>query len=175
MKILIYTTHRTGSTSLANFLMFNFHYDYQREKYFRNEFFKKEIEGENNIIIKLTPDEESYDKIKNLFDKRIILIREDIQSQAESRIYAEKENKFFSAYNIPKSFLIDNDELIKSQMEVIIKENELLKKCGDCLHITYEELYKSNLGILKLEEYFDTKFKYGLEYKRYRNMNQNLI
>jgi hypothetical protein len=175
MKILIYTTHRTGSTSLANFLMFNFNYDYHREGYFRNEFFKKHIETSSGIIIKLTPIEVEYDLVKDMFDKRIILIREDIQSQSESRIYAEKENKFFSAYNIPESFLIDNNELIEWQKQVIIKENELLKKCDNCLHITYEELYKSNSGILKLEKYFDTKFKYGLEYKRYRNMNQNLL
>jgi hypothetical protein len=171
MKILIYTTHRTGSTSLANFLMFNYSYDYQRHNYFKSV----RNNMPNDIIIKLTLNEEGYNEISNYFDKRIILIREDIQSQAESRIYAEKENKFFSAYNIPESFLIDNNELIECQKQVIIKENELLKKYDDCLHITYEELYKSNSGILKLEEYFDTKFKYELEYKRYRNMNQNLL
>lgn len=175
MKILIYTTHRTGSTSLANFLMFNFNYDYHREGYFKNQFFKKDIENSNGIIIKLTPMEANYESVKDIFDKRIILIREDIQSQAESRIFAEKNGKFFSSYKIPESFLVENQSLIEWQKDVIIKENVLLKNCNDCLIITYEELYKSADGITKLEKYLDTKFKYGLEYKRYRNMNQSLI
>jgi hypothetical protein len=175
MKILIYTTHRTGSTSLANLLMFNFNYDYHREGYFRNQFFKKNIENSNGIIIKLTPMEAEYNSVKNIFDKRIILIREDVQSQAESRIFAEKNSKFFSSYKIPESFLVENKLLIEWQKEVIIQENELLKKCDDCLIITYEELYKSDIGITKLQTYLNTKFKYGLEYKRYRDMKQNLI
>jgi hypothetical protein len=61
-------------------------------------------------------------------------------------------------------------------MQSIIKsENDVLSSYSNCVHITYDELYKSNIGIFKLEKYFDTKFKYGLEYKRYRNMNQRLI
>jgi len=171
MKILIYTTHRTGSTSLANFLMFNYSYDYQRHNYFKSV--RNNIP--NNIIIKLTPNEESYNEISNYFDKRIILIREDIKSQAESRVFSDVFGKKFSSYNISDSFLNEYSEQILEMQFIIKSENSELSSYSNCLHITYEELYKSNSGILKLEEYFDTKFKYGLEYKRYRNMNQNLL
>jgi hypothetical protein len=171
MKILIYTTHRTGSTSLANFLMFNYSYDYQRHNFFKN--IRNNIP--DNIIIKLTPDEENYNEISNYFDKKIVLIREDIKSQAESRVFSNIFGKKFSSYNIGESFLKQySNEIL--EMESIIKlENNKLLSYNDCIHITYDELYKSNIGIFKLESYLNTKFKYVLEYKRYRNMNQNLI
>lgn len=171
MRILIYTTHRTGSTSLANFLMFNFEYDYQRYSYFKNNLNNLP----KNIIIKLTPLESFYNDISNLFDKRIVLIREDIRQQSESRIFSEVYGKKFSSYSISETFLKEYDSDIESMCEIIQSENDELKKIKNCLVLTYEELYQSNTGIQKLEKYFDTKFKFELEYKRYRNMNQNLV
>jgi hypothetical protein len=171
MKILIYTTHRTGSTSLANFLMFNYSYDYQRYNYFKSV--RNNLP--NDIIIKLTPNEERYDEIGNYFDKRIILIREDIKSQSESRVFSDVFGKKFSSYNISDSFLNEYSEQILEMQSIIKSENDELSSYSNCVHITYDELYKSNIGIFKLEKYFDTKFKYGLEYKPYRNMSQILI
>ncbi len=171
MRILIYTTHRTGSTSLANYLMFNFAYDYQRHEYFK----KNKESLPNDIIIKLTPNEESYDDVKNLFDKRIILIREDVKSQSESRVYSEIFGKKFSSYTIQNNFFKEYASEISNMYKLIELENNMLIKYSDALQLTYDELYKSNVGIFKLEEYFGRKFKYGLEYKRYRNMNQTLI
>lgn len=171
MRILIYTTHRTGSTSLANFLMFNYSYDYQRHEYFK----KIKDNLPNDIIIKLTPNEIDYDIIKNLFDKRIILIREDIKEQSESRVYSEIFGKKFSSYTIKNTFFKKYSNEIAEMYKCIECENKLLLSCEDALQLTYNELYKSNIGIVKLEKYFNTKFKYGLEYKPYRNMNQNLL
>lgn len=171
MKILIYTTHRTGSTSLANFLMFNYSYDYQRYEYFK----KIKNNLPNDIIVKLTPYEEDYDNIKNLFDKRIILIREDVKSQSESRVYSEVFGKKFSSYTIENNFFKEYAAQIAEMYKCIELENKSLIEHTDALQLTYDELYKSDIGIFKLEEYFKTKFKYKLEYKRYRNMNQNLI
>jgi hypothetical protein len=151
--------------------MFNYSYDYQRHNYFKSV--RKNIP--NDIIIKLTPNEESYNEISNYFDKRIILIREDIKSQAESRVFSDVFGKKFSSYNISDSFLNEYANQILEMQSIIESENNELSSYSNCVHITYDELYKSNIGIFKLEEYFDTKFKYGLEYKRYRNMNQNLI
>lgn len=171
MKILIYTTHRTGSTSLANFLMFNYSYDYQRHSYFT----KMKSNLPNDIIIKLTPNEEKYNDIKSLFDKRIVLIREDINAQSESRVYSEVFGKKFSSYSISNDFLYEYKSEIKKMSEVIVNENKMLSKLSDCLVITYDQLYKSNEGVTIIESYLDTKFQFGLEYKQYRNMNQNLV
>jgi len=171
MRILIYTTHRTGSTSLANFLMFNYGYDYQRYLYFKNNF----TILPKDIIIKLTPYESLYNDVKYIFDKRIVLIREDLKSQAESRVFSEKFGKKFSSYSIPNNFLNDFKSEIIDMQSTINSENEKLKKIEDCLLLTYEELYQSNSGLSKLEEYLDVKFKFKIEYKRYRNMQQNLV
>jgi hypothetical protein len=151
--------------------MFNYSYDYQRYEYFK----KNKESLPNDIIIKLTPNEESYDNVKNLFDKRIILIREDVKSQAESRVFSDVHGKNFSSYNISDSFLSEYANQILKMQSIIKLENSELNSYSNCVHITYDELYKSNIGIFKLEEYFDTKFKYRLEYKRYRNMNQSLL
>lgn len=171
MKILIYTTHRTGSTSLANFLMFNFNCDYQRFNYFKDNFNNLP----NDIIIKLTPLEVDYHNVSNIFDKKIILIREDIRQQSESRVFSEIYGKKFSAYSIPQSFLKEYSFDIDEMCKLIESENNQLRKLQDCLIITYEQLYNSNEGISMMESYFDTKFKFSLENKRYRNMNQNLV
>jgi hypothetical protein len=171
MKILIYTTHRTGSTSLANFLMFNYGYDYKRHSYFKRKF-NTDI---SDIIIKLTPYEEPYEDVKDLFDKRIILTRLDVKSQAESRVFADVFGRKFSSYSINDSFLNEYSTKINEMEELIKLENKNLSNYTNCLHITYEELYQTKIGIIKLEEYFDIKFKYNLEYKRYRNMNRTLI
>ena len=171
MRILIYTSHRTGSTSLANLLMFNLNCDYQRYNYFKNNFNKLP----NDIIIKLTPNEIKYENISDIFDKRIVLIRNDIRLQAESRIYASKVKKMFSSYTISEDFLIKYQKEINDEIKIIDKENQLLKRCKDCLYITYEELYKSNNGINKIQKYLDLNFKYGIEYKPYRNMIKSLI
>lgn len=171
MRILIYTTHRTGSTSLANFLMFNFNYDYQRFNYFKDNFNKLP----NDIIIKLTPLEMNYNSVCNMFDKKIILIREDIKAQSESRVYSDIFGKTFSSYTIENNFFKEYAYEISEMYKLIESENRMLSNYKDALQLTYDELYKSNVGISKLEQYFDTKFKYELKYKRYRNMNQSLI
>jgi hypothetical protein len=151
--------------------MFNYSYDYQRCDYFKSV--RNNIP--DNIIIKLTPNEENYNEITKYFDKRIILTREDIKSQAESRVFSNVFGKKFSSYNIPNSFLNEYTNQILEMESIIKLENDTLSLYSDCIHITYDELYKSNIGIIKLEQYFNTKFKYKLEYKRYRNMNQSLI
>ena len=171
MRILIYTTHRTGSTSLANFLMFNFNCDYQRFNYFKDNFDKLP----NDIIIKLTPLEINYNSVCNMFDKKIILIREDVRQQSESRVFSEIYGKKFSAYSIPPSFLKEYASDIDNMCNLIESENNELKQLKDCLIITYEQLYNSNEGVSVMESYFNTKFKFELENKRYRNMNQNLV
>lgn len=171
MKILIYTTHRTGSTSLANFLV----YHYSDYEYIRNIDIN-EIKEIDNKVIKFTPNEIPYESIYGLFDKRIILIRENKKEQAESRLYADLVEKKFSDYTIPKEFLENHIKEIENLQLKIEEENSYLKSCKDCLIITYEELFFSYEGIKKLEEYLDIEFHFMLDNrKRYRNGTKTLI
>ena len=98
MKILLYTTHRTGSTSLAELLMSHYGCDYRRGSLL--------FPPPKNIIIKITPAEFRYEVIQGYFDKVIVLIRENTREQAESRIYADLVEKKFVPYRIEKEFLI---------------------------------------------------------------------
>jgi hypothetical protein len=168
MRILIYTTHRTGSTALAEFLMSHYDCDYHRGSLIQPP--------PDNIIIKVTPTEFKYEIVRYYFDKVIILLREDTKQQAESRIYADLVEKKFEPYVIDQQFLNDHENEIAEMSELIIQENEYLKKCEDSLVLTYEETYYSDNGLLKLEEYLGTKFKFRINNgKKYRDGKKTLV
>jgi hypothetical protein len=129
-----------------------------------------------NIIIKITPAEFRYEVIRGYFDKVIVLIRENIREQAESRVYANLVEKKFAPYTIDSQFLIDNKSKIEEMEQLIIRENNYLKECDDCLFLTYDELYNTPNGILKVEEYLGTKFPFRIDNgKKYRNNTKSLI
>jgi hypothetical protein len=168
MKILLYTTHRTGSTSLAELLMTHYGYNYHRGSLL--------FPPPENIIIKITPAEFRYEVIKDYFDKVIVLVRENIREQAESRVYADLVEKKFVPYTIENQFLIDNKLKIDEMEQLIIRENNYLKECGDCLFLTYDELYNSSDGMIKMEEYLGTKFPFRVNNgKKYRDNRKSLI
>jgi hypothetical protein len=175
MKLLIYTTHRTGSTSLAQLLMTHYNCDYQREGFYKNKNFIKTLNRIENIIIKLTPSEVNYDLVRSNFDKCIVLIRDNIKEQAESRLYAEHIKKHFTPYTIDDSFLKDNVYELNRMEQIIKTENEILSKCENCLHITYEDLYYND-GLKRIEEYLNTSIILKLDNsKKYRNGKKNIM
>jgi hypothetical protein len=129
-----------------------------------------------NIIIKITPSELTYEEIYEYFDKRIILIRENITDQAESRVYADVVGKKFVPYTIEDSFLRDNNKKIEEMKSIIENENQYLKGLSNCRFLTYDELYNSDLGMIKLEDYLNTKFIFKMDNsKKYRNRKKSLI
>jgi hypothetical protein len=175
MKILNHTGHRTGSKSFGEWLSFELNLPYYHEPFdVKSDIKNFSIEETRNGIIKISPtDGFSYENLKELFDKRIILYRENTKEQAESALWAyEKQlwhhdwykatenSKFTNAhYIIPQEWLDKNAESIKILETRLEKENEELKLLKDCLHITYEELYYSNEGIKKTEDYIGFKSK----------------
>ena len=175
MKILIYTTHRTGSTSLAQLLMSHYNCDYQRKVFYKNKNFLKIINNIENIIIKLTPSEVDYNSVRSIFDKCIVLTRSNTKSHAESRLYADLIKKYFIPYTIDDSFLNKYVYELNNMEEIIKKENEVLNKYEDCLHITYEDLYYNN-GLKKIEEYLNTNIILKLDNsKKYINGKRNIM
>lgn len=176
MKILIYTTHRTGSTSLAHLLMTHYKCDYQRESFFKNKNFFKTIDSIENIIIKLTPTEIDYNSVRNIFDKCIVLTRNDIRAQSESRAYAHHIIKWHVPYIIDDLFLKEYKDELNMWDNIIKKENGILNKCENCLQITYEDLYYSD-GLKKIEEYLNTTFNLLKldNSKKYRNGKKSMI
>jgi len=54
-------------------------------------------------------------------------------------------------------WLDKNAEEIKSLSESLERENEILKSLTDCIIVTYDELYYSDKGIKKIEDYVGFK------------------
>jgi|LauGreSBDMM110SN_4_FD.fasta_scaffold16496_3 hypothetical protein len=182
MKILLYTGYRTGSNSFGEWASIELNLPYYHEPFNKNitipSIIANKISSNKNIsieevgdcIMKISPfDGFDYENLKKLFDKRIVLYRENTKEQAESILWANKKklwhhtylnDKFISAhYTIPMEWLNKNEVEIKTITDSLTKVNELLKSLTDCLQITYEELYYSEEGIKKIENYLGFKSK----------------
>jgi hypothetical protein len=184
MKILIYTGYRTGSKSLGNWLRIELGITYFHEYYNKNNeekwnYYKKiDLNKINDYIIKISPNDGfDFDELIKRYDKIILLYREDTMAQAQSMVWAQDtqlwhhtylSDKFISAhYTIPTEWLDEHVAKIESLQNFYKKENEVLKSLTDCLHVTYEELYYSEEGIKKIENYvgFKSKSKFNKIHK----------
>ena len=182
MKILLYTGYRTGSNSFGEWASIEMNLPYYHEPFNKNITFSSVIANKisphknfsidevGDCIMKISPfDGFDYKNLKKQFDKRIVLYRENTKEQAESILWANEkklwhhtylDDEFISAYyTIPIDWLNKNAEEIKTLSDSLIKVNELLKSLTDCLQITYEELYYSEEGIKKIENYLGFKSK----------------
>lgn len=171
MKILLYTGYRTGSNSFGEWLSIQLNIPYYHEPF--NSYIKPfnenfSIETSGDCIIKISPaDGFDYKNLKKLFDKKIVLYRENTKEQAESTIWANEKqmwhhrysnDKFINAhYTITKEWILTNALEIKNLQDFLEKEKEELKLLKDCVLITYEELYYSEDGIKKIEDYLGFK------------------
>ena len=150
MKILLYTGYRTGSNSFGEWASIQLDLPYYHEPFNKNitipsmianklALYKNFlIEEAGDCIIKVSPsDGFDYEELQNLFDKRIVLYRENTKEQAESIMWANEkqlwhhtylDDKFISAhYTIPMEWLSKNAEEIEFNTASLTKENEVLK------------------------------------------------
>jgi hypothetical protein len=167
MKILLHTDYRTGSKSLGEWLSFELGLTYYHELLnpkFKNMYLDVKLTDLDNCVVKISSgDEWNYEKQKTFFDKRIVLIREDTKSQAESLLWGDVHNKWhntiinnkwdISYYKIDDKFLIDNKDKIDLIENSIKITNDYFKSLNECLLITYEELYYSSIGKEKISNY----------------------
>jgi len=176
MKILLYTGYRTGSRSLGDWLSYELNIPYYHEPF--NVTNPKTLEKYANFnldtmgdgIVKISPmDNFDFNDIKNKFDKVIVLYRENIKEQAESFIWAKYatiyhhtfvDDKFvYAHYTIDDKFLKDKSSEIKLEMRRLYDENEYVTSLNVGVLLSYEELYFSEIGLKKIEDYLDVKFK----------------
>jgi LPS sulfotransferase NodH len=170
MKILLYSTYRTGSKSLGNWLQIELSMPYYHEYYNKSNLRKWERMQKINLnkiddyIIKISPNDGfDFDELVKGFDKVILLYREDTLAQAQSMVWAKTyetyhnsyvDGKFkYAHYTIDDKFLIDNSEKISTEKRVFDRHADFLKNANVGLLITYEELYETNMGIKKIEDY----------------------
>lgn len=176
MKVLLYTGYRTGSRSLGEWLGIELNLEYHHEPFNINnpivfeQYIDFNLNNINDCIVKISPkDELPFDNIKPHFDKIIILYRENIREQAESFVWSKHKkiyhhsyigNKFvYAHYIIDDAFLKDNVIEIQNEIKRLEIENKYIKSLSDGLLVSYEELYFSEIGLKKLEDYLDIKFK----------------
>ena len=187
MKILLYTGYRTGSNSFGEWLSIQLNIPYYHEPF--NSYIKPfnenfSIEASGDCIIKISPaDRFDYENLKKLFDKKIVLHRENTKEQAESIIWANEkqlwhhtylDDKFISAhYTITQEWIVANLDEIKSLQDSLVKEKEELKSLKDCILISYEELYYSADGIKKIEDYLG--FKSNSKFNKINKLRNGFI
>lgn len=179
MRILIYTGYRTGSTSLGEWLSTELNLTYHHEPFNKlnaasqKNYKNFSIEKSNDCIIKISPiDGFNFELLKSLFDKVIILYRENTIEQAESMIWANQKKIYhheysyniltYAHYTITSAWQKSHSDEINYRKAELEKENILLKNL-DGFILTYEELYYSNEGIEKIENYigFTSKSKFN--------------
>ena len=168
MKILIYSTGRSGSGNFCKLLSEALKYKKIDEpfnkKLWRNNEYQLNDLYENNIVCKCLIDEWDYDGsgIKNvnelfsLFDKVIILTRENVQDQAESVVLALNKRRWNHKYFINESFLFKNKKNINNWINNIKKQNLKLNGLNG-LKVTYEGIYFKKTDIEKIEKYIEFK------------------
>jgi hypothetical protein len=176
MKLLLYTGYRTGSRSLGDWLSIELDMEYHHEPFNPNNPIALERYGDfnlNNIkdcIIKISPkDNFDFSDIVCKSDKTIILYRENIKEQAESFIWSKHKkiyhhsyigDKFvYAHYTIDDIFLKENSDEIQEEIERLELENNYILGLTGGLVVSYEEVYFSEKGLNKIEEYLDIKFK----------------
>jgi hypothetical protein len=176
MKILLYTGYRTGSRSLGDWLSIELNIDYHHEPFNINNpiAFEKynnfSLNDIDDCVIKISPkDDLKFEDIISKFDKVIVLYRNNIKEQAESFIWSKHkkiyhhsyvDDKFvYAHYKIDDDFLLNNSNEINQEIQRLEIENEYIKSLNYGLLLTYEELYFSEMGLKKLEDYLNVKFK----------------
>jgi hypothetical protein len=176
MKILLYTGYRTGSRSLGDWLSHELNIEYHHEPFnitntkSLEKYANFNLDEIDNCVVKISPiDDFDFNKIVNKFDKIILLYRKNIKEQAESFIWAKYaslyHHTFIDAklqnahYTIDDKFLKDKSEEIEIEIKRIASENEYITSLNSGLLISYEELYLSEIGLKKIEDYLNIKFK----------------
>ncbi len=176
MKILIYTSFRTGCKTLGDWLeselrILYYHepFNLEYEENFKKKFNLYDMEHTDPLgcIVRIIFSSNiMYDEIKKLFNKHIILYREDTKEQAESFVWAQKTNNYhfnrklsnLGYYSIDDYFLNENKDEIKNYITIFDKEKEHLKSL-EGLKISYEELFIEKTGLNKIYEYLNFKSK----------------
>jgi len=170
MKILIYTNYRTGSKSLGEWLSNELNCDYYHEPLNQSNEYAIinsglfDLKRIQNCIVKVSPgDGFDLSYLNNVFDKIIILYRENTLEQSESmcwsivnKIYHHhySGNSFkYAYYDLSDEWKSENMDKILELKNNFDKEKEFFKSLEYGLQLSYEELYYSDLGIKLIEDY----------------------
>jgi hypothetical protein len=188
MRILIIAHQRSGSTNFAKWLSAelnhlcilepfntdnsNWNWDKDKRMHFSLT--------EKNIVCKCIytqfTDNGVIEKWISLFDKIILLKRNNIRNSIISEIYANSVGIYHDTYKIDNDWIIKNENKIEENIPKFTKYNKEIDELKG-LHITYEGIYDTNEDIEKVKNYLQIdKLNYTsyIDKKRRYQNNTNI-
>ena len=166
MRILIIGTPRSGTNTLLDWVSKETNYLKIYEPY--NEICKlrtykqedeiklvEDVTNENIVVKCLYFEIEKYGHVLNLFDKVIVIVRNDTKEQSESLWNSKRTNNWGEHYYINPNQLKLHSVEISLEESRLIFENNKLKEIDNSLQVTYEGVYVSGLDIQRIKNFLN--------------------
>jgi hypothetical protein len=162
MRILVYSGERTGSYSLCKWISSELGLKFLTELEEWNPEMD-EVVVKRSVYFRNNPDYFDIHSSFQHFDKIVLLYRNDVVAQSESTIFAERRKKWHHTndmeldgyYTIDNTFLKENERDIVALSYKLEKDKDFITGLDYGLKISYEELYGTKAGELKMYKYLD--------------------
>ena len=148
MRILILTHPRSGGMSLMSWISNEKDYTSYHEPKLNDDILKHTIMTENNIVVKMFPQNiksEEFENFINSFDKVIVHKRDNITDVSISLLYGDINEDFnmHTTYNMDDKWKEEHNNQIEHYKTIV---NELYDRLNNipvskCIHTTYESIY----------------------------------
>jgi hypothetical protein len=166
VRILIIGTPRSGTNTLLDWISKETDYLKIYEPY--NEICKlrthkqedeiklvEDVTNQNIVVKCLSFEVEKNQHVLTLFDKIIVIVRNNTKEQSESLWNSKRTNNWGERYYISPSQLKLNSVEISLEEPRLIFENNKLKEIGNSLQVTYEGVYVSGLDIERITNFIN--------------------
>jgi hypothetical protein len=187
MRILIIAHPRSGSTSFGKWLSMELNYQWVNEPYNNDtrEWNKNKNEriysafNSLNVVSKFLysdfKNESQIEETIKLFDKVILLKRNNVKESAVSILIAYETNRYHDKYKINNHWIEKNKDKIYNESLNFIRINKEISKLNG-LQITYEGIYDTKEDIEKVKNYIEiNEFKHLHYIDKKRRCQQNNI
>lgn len=187
MRILIIAHPRSGSTSFGKWLSMELNYQWVNEPYNNDtrEWNKNKNEriysafNSLNVVSKFLysnfKNESQIEETIKLFDKVILLKRNNVKESAVSILIAYETNRYHDKYKINNHWIEKNKDKIYNESLNFIRINKEISKLNG-LQITYEGIYDTKEDIEKVKNYIEiNEFKHLHYIDKKRRLQQNNI
>ena len=161
MRIAIISHHRSGSTTISEWLSLELGYEWINEPFnVLNDDWK--IRHQNSLIMDKVLvkfihnhfiNENQIDEIIDTFDKVITLTRNNVRDCAISAVHANEVKNCHDKYRLSEGWLDKNEDEINDEIDKISYNNGVIKNIKPALHITYEGIFDTKEDIVKLKDY----------------------
>jgi hypothetical protein len=178
MRILIITHPRSGGMSLMTWIAHELKYNVIHEPFTGNDNEDKRVYNENNIIVKIFPNNVDLNELILKFDKVICHKRENKNDVAISMLWGsqnhkDEENKWHKTYVTNNKWIKDNEEELIKKIHEVNSITEKLEGIDNCLNTTYDGVFNNKTDITKLLKYLEITKPFYLDILDNRHKLQN--